>query len=93
MIHIVPDLHHLLMFYVPGNSNDHVGTLPPFLWDFYPKLGCHDTQNGLHKYNHTAKPIKLMAGLTKKVQVGKDQEKAQSEKDSHSKNRGGKKTN
>ena len=31
--------------------------------------------------------------LVKKVQVGKDQEKAQSEKDSHSKNRGGKKTN
>ena len=29
---------------------------------------------------------------SKKVQVGKDQEKAQSEKDSHSKNRGGKKT-
>ena len=29
----------------------------------------------------------------KKVQVGKDQEKAQSERDSHSKNRGGKKTN
>ena len=28
----------------------------------------------------------------KKVQVGKDQEKAQSEKDPHSKNRGGKKT-
>ena len=28
----------------------------------------------------------------KKVQVGKDQEKAQSEKDSHPKNRGGKKT-
>ena len=28
----------------------------------------------------------------KKVQVGKDQEKAQSEEDSHSKNRGGKKT-
>ena len=31
--------------------------------------------------------------LSKKVQVGKDQEKAQSEKDSHSKNRGGKKPN
>ena len=31
--------------------------------------------------------------IQKKVQVGKDQEKAQSEKDSHSKNRGGKKTN
>ena len=29
----------------------------------------------------------------REVQVGKDQEKAQSEKDSHSKNRGGKKTN
>ena len=29
----------------------------------------------------------------KKVQVGKDQQKAQSEKDSHSKNRGGKKPN
>ena len=28
-----------------------------------------------------------------KVQVGKDQEKAQSEKDSHSKKRGGKKPN
>ena len=27
------------------------------------------------------------------IQVGKDQEKAQSEKDSHSKNRGGKKNN
>ena len=29
----------------------------------------------------------------KKVQVGKDQEKAQSERDSHSKNRRGEKTN
>ena len=31
--------------------------------------------------------------INKKVQVGKNQEKAQSEKDSHSKNRGGKKPN
>ena len=31
--------------------------------------------------------------INQKVQVGKDQEKAQSEKDSHSKNRGGKKPN
>ena len=31
--------------------------------------------------------------FSKKVQVGKDQEKAQSEKDSHSKNQGGKKPN
>ena len=30
--------------------------------------------------------------IQKEVQVGKDQEKAQSEKDSHSKNQGGKKT-
>ena len=32
-------------------------------------------------------------GVYGKVQEGKDQEKAQSEKDSHSKNRGGKKPN
>ena len=32
-------------------------------------------------------------GFSKKVQVGKDHEKAQSERDSHSKNRGGKKPN
>ena len=31
--------------------------------------------------------------MIKKVQVGKDQETAQSEKDSHSKNRGGEKLN
>ena len=35
----------------------------------------------------------LKRGAKEKVQAGKDQEKAQSEKDSHSKNRGGKKTN
>ena len=34
-----------------------------------------------------------VAQMIKKVQEGKDQEKAQSEKDSHSKNRGGKKPN
>ena len=37
--------------------------------------------------------VEFTNGIYKKVQVGKDQEKAQSEKDSHSKNRGGKKTN
>ena len=36
---------------------------------------------------------KRVQSLAEKVQVGKDQEKAQSEKDSHSKNRGGKKPN
>ena len=35
----------------------------------------------------------VTVSFLKKVQVGKDQEKAQSEKDSHSKNRGGKKPN
>ena len=35
----------------------------------------------------------VMQSTHEEVQVGKDQEKAQSEKDSHSKNRGGKKTN
>ena len=39
------------------------------------------------------KLLHLFSALFKKVQVGKDQEKAQSEKDSHSKNRGGKKHN
>ena len=33
----------------------------------------------------------VLRSVHKKVQVGKDHEKAQSEKDSHSKNRGGKK--
>ena len=35
----------------------------------------------------------IITPMNQKVQVGKDQEKAQSEKDSHSKNRGGKKPN
>ena len=34
-------------------------------------------------------PLKVMHLSIREVQVGKDQEKAQSEKDSHSKNRGG----
>ena len=38
-------------------------------------------------------PDRTLFNMFKKVQVGKDQEKAQSEKDSHSKNRGGKKPN
>ena len=37
--------------------------------------------------------ILALMDCLKKVPVGKDQEKAQSEKDSHSKNRGGKKPN
>ena len=38
-------------------------------------------------------PVILTLKFYRKVQAGKDQEKAQSERDSHSKNRGGKKPN
>ena len=41
------------------------------------------------RYNRNTENGKLMT-YSRKVQVGNDQEKAQSEKDSHSKNRGGK---
>ena len=37
------------------NSNVHVGALPTFYWILYPVLGCHYTQNVLHKYNHPRK--------------------------------------
>ena len=49
--------------------------------------------NNFQKSHHvgTVQSISLFVS-TKKVQVGKDQEKAQSERDSHSKNRGGEKT-
>ena len=40
----------------------------------------------------TSKPNKLRNVHYKKVHVGNDQEKVQSERSSHSKNRGGKKT-
>ena len=42
---------------------------------------------------HFILSVGTLIQVNKKVQVGKDQEKAQSEKDSHSKNRGGKKQN
>ena len=42
---------------------------------------------------YTCTCVPALSLNSKKVQVGKDQEKAQSEKDSHSKNRGGKKPN
>ena len=45
-------------------------------------------------YRDFFSPVKIEKFIRKKkVQVGKDQEKAQSEKDSHSKNQGGKKPN
>ena len=54
-------------------------------------------KNYIVSQNKTIKPINantlFETSENEKVQVGKDQEKAQSEKDSHSKNRGGKKPN
>ena len=49
----------------------------------------------VNQVNFFSTPIGIpnIKALAKKLQVGKDQEKAQSERDSHSKNRGGKKTN
>ena len=37
------------------------------LWDFFATLGCHDTQNVHHKYNHPRKPTLFicMNGQTK----------------------------
>ena len=49
--------------------------------------------NGNFDGKYGQKPPYIIPWLHKKVQVGKDQEKAQSEKDSHSKNQGGKKPN
>ena len=49
--------------------------------------------NKLTKCYEPLQKLRVRLGSCKKVQVGKDQEKAQSEKDSHSKNRGGKKPN
>ena len=59
-------------------------SIPTYFQNSEPPIICY-------KYN---KPIRnTIFNLNKKVQVSKDQEKVQSEKDSHSKNRGGKKPN
>ena len=70
--------------------------------------GISNFKNYIQKYTYIIEPahektnnLSFRSCLTqidlcshrKKVQVGKDQEKAQSEKDSHSKNQGGKKPN
>ena len=55
-----------------------------FDWLQGPHIGQNFEKHSKIFFSETVKGIK-------KVQVGKDQEKAQSEKDSHSKNRGGKK--
>ena len=48
---------------------------------------------GLYELRWVVVTICNISSVSKKVQAGKDQEKAQSERDSHSKNRGGKKPN
>ena len=55
---------------------------------FEPDI-CNFTN--LHKETLNQRHLPKCGQIIKKVQVGKDQEKAQSERDSHSKNRGGKK--
>ena len=55
-------------------------------------LSYNLAQHILHNVLHAEEPLSYHM-YSKKVQVGKDQEKAQSERDSHSKNRGGKKPN
>ena len=59
----------------------------------YRYLGVHFSASGIFNFAQDDIFKKSMKASFKKVQVGKDQEKAQSEKDSHSKNRGGKKPN
>ena len=63
-------------------------------WPPIGKMAAHLAYNKFSKYkylivNLVFSHLGFLSG--KKVQVGKDQEKAQSERDSHSKNRGGKK--
>ena len=65
-----------------------------------PDIGVVHNNNAYISENivwkHTSAKFDLVIcknEVNRKVQVGKDQEKAQSEKDSHSKNRGGKKPN
>ena len=59
-------------------------SIPTYFQNSEPPIICN-------KYN---KPIRnTISNFNKKVQVSKDQEKMQSEKDSHSKNRGGEKPN
>ena len=56
-------------------------------------ITCIPKENNSEQYLKNWRPLTLLDIVYKKVQVGKDQEKAQSEKDSHSKNQAGKKPN
>ena len=67
-------------------------------WPITAKLHVEHPKEGgtkvyINSLGHMTKMAILFVLCYGKVQVGKDQEKAQSEKDSHSKNRGGEKPN
>ena len=51
----------------------------------------HFSRSSIISLANAKSQFKIHFGHKKKVQVGKDQEKAQPERDSHSKHRGGKK--
>ena len=65
----------------------------PIMVDNYAAFFNCTPRMAVHNIKNVRKGGNYFLGKYKKVQVGKDQEKAQSEKDSHSKNRGGKKPN
>ena len=54
---------------------------------------CFLEKPGIEPATHAQPSVVVVVHTFQKVQVGKDQEKAQSERDSHSKNRGWKKPN
>ena len=49
-----------LILNVPVISYGQDGTLPPFLWDFYPKLGCHDVRKNASNITQPSKPLRLL---------------------------------
>ena len=83
----------MVLFINPANRAPGIHTGPA------PGASLGKYKKNLLLWNHKAKSFHILCvavfsgPLYKKVQVGKDQEKAQSERDSHSKNRGGKKPN
>ena len=71
-------------------------TLVKLMLDCVAQCIIYDTQcikYATSKFERKFCIVQVAPIFEKKVQVGKDQEKAQSERDSHSKNRGGKKPN
>ena len=71
-----------------------IQSIPTYFQNSEPPIICYKynkpIRNTIFNFNKLVSDLDIHA---KKVQVGKDQEKVQSEKDSHSKNQGGKKPN